>query len=112
MFPTRSDFHFWMTQNKPKWYKGETGLTSISIDQLVNAHAGIKIPNYIHNTFSLFKLWRENRKNEPTQPTPLEFMRYIVSSGKSNQEARYKFCYRVIRKLLLKNGIKTIDIIP
>jgi len=99
MFPTQADFHFHLSFNVPKWYKGKTGLTTVSVDELVNAHAGIRIPLYIQNTLSLFRLWQGNRKREGANASPKAFALYIATSGPGNQEKRWHYCNRILRKL-------------
>jgi hypothetical protein len=98
MFPTQADYHFYASRNKPAWYKGRTGLAIPTPDEIVNAHAGLRIPNSLHNTLSLFRLWQSNRIREGRSHAAIDFMRYIVASGSPNQERRFHYCKRALRK--------------
>ena len=98
MFPSSVDYQFWINKKIPNWYKGRLPIGVITPDILVNAHADIKIPNYINNDFYLFRLWRENRKREGNDYSLKTFCEYIVSSGMKNQEERFRYCKRILRK--------------
>ena len=99
MFPTQADFHYHLVKNVPKWYKGKLAVSYGSIDAIVNSHAGIKIPLYISNVLSLFRLWQSNREREGSNASPKAFALYIVTSGERNQKERYHYCKRILRRL-------------
>ncbi len=74
--PTVAHFARWADRHRPKWAQGLTlPIAGLDVDALINARAGIRFPNNVHNALSLALLARRNCETGAQSGTFGDFLR-------------------------------------